>query len=113
MKRNQKIKFEDGSLYKGSTKNGVPNGVGELVNGMNLKYKGKWKDGNKSGRGELEIELNGIFCIGGDDPKDEKEPFKLFYMVTHLILFCFFNVSRHFKPTHTVDRLRICFWSFY
>ena len=81
MKRNQKIKFEDGSLYKGSTKNGVPNGVGELVNGMNLKYKGKWKDGNKSGRGELEIELNGIFCIGGDDPKDEKEPFKLFYMI--------------------------------
>lgn len=77
--RNQRVDLPNRSSYKGSIKNGVPHGTGELRTPLTI-VKGKWKEGNKEGKGILKININGLYCIGGDSPMDEKLPFSSFFI---------------------------------
>ena len=81
-KRNHIINYENGIIYKGSTKNGIPQGKGVLEENNFLKFNGNWKEGEKEGKGRIEVDLDFIFSIGGDKPDDERHPFSNFYIFT-------------------------------
>jgi len=80
LKRNQRLDFSKYSFYKGSIKNGVPHGKGEIVTSNSI-LKGKWKEGKIEGKGIVEININGLFFIGGDTPNNEKHPFSSFFIM--------------------------------
>lgn len=81
-KRNQTINYENNLVYKGSTKNSIPQGKGVLEENNFYTFIGNWKEGKKEGKGKIEVNLNYIFSIGGDIPEDEKHPFSSFYFFT-------------------------------
>ena len=59
LKRNQTLDLHNDSFYKGSIKNGVPHGTGQIKTPYSI-LKGKWKEGSMNGRGQIEVNLNHI-----------------------------------------------------
>ena len=56
---------ETHSVYKGDVKNGVPNGLGIMIDNIGGKYIGEWKDGLFHGQGKF-TSLNGsMYYVGG------------------------------------------------
>ena len=46
------MKYDDGSYYVGSWKNGMKNGIGKQVEANKVSiFKGNWKEGKKNGTG--------------------------------------------------------------
>ena len=80
LRRNQRINFSNHSFYKGSIKNGIPHGRGKMITPLSI-LKGKWKDGKIEGNGSHNINIEGLFGIGGDSPMDEKHPFSSFFIM--------------------------------
>ena len=47
----ERIEFEDGSVYVGEVKDGKRHGRGTYTYSDGEKYEGEWKDGKEEGRG--------------------------------------------------------------
>lgn len=57
------MKYADGSVYVGSWKRGIREGVGTFTaaSGFALKYEGEWKDDNRSGKGKLTLSDGSVY----------------------------------------------------
>jgi len=45
------INFDNGAVYRGSLKNGKPDGEGTMIDANGGVYKGEWKEGKRTGHG--------------------------------------------------------------
>ena len=57
------IKFSDGSMYQGQTKNKMYNGKGRMTHVNGDIYQGEWKDGKANGYGVF-VDTNGSMYEG-------------------------------------------------
>jgi len=62
--------YQDGALYNGASKNGIPDGFGTVTWRDGSKYQGYFKEGKKDGHGEFTFS-DGSFYIG--DYRDDKK----------------------------------------
>jgi hypothetical protein len=67
------ITFEDGSVYTGQLKKGVPNGQGTLIYSDTSTYTGQFKDGKPHGTGRFE-DADGTVFDGQFDDGDFLQP---------------------------------------
>lgn len=67
------INFEDGSVYTGQLKKGVPNGQGTLIYSDTSTYTGQFKDGLPHGTGRFE-DVDGTVFDGQFDEGDFIQP---------------------------------------
>jgi hypothetical protein len=67
------LNFEDGSVYTGQLKKGVPNGQGTLIYFDTSTYTGQFKDGLPHGTGRFE-DVNGTVYDGQFDEGDFLQP---------------------------------------
>ena len=56
---------ETHSVYKGDVKNGVPNGLGIMIDNIGGKYIGEWKDGLFHGQGKFTSLNASMYYVGG------------------------------------------------
>jgi ribosomal protein L33 len=67
------LNFEDGSVYTGQLKKGVPNGQGTLIYSDTSTYTGQFKDGLPHGTGRFE-DVDGTVFDGQFDEGDFTQP---------------------------------------
>lgn len=67
------LNFEDGSVYTGQLKKGVPNGQGTLIYSDTSTYTGQFKDGKPHGTGRFE-DADGTVFDGQFDDGDFLQP---------------------------------------
>jgi len=60
--KSETINYGDGSVYRGTTHNGVPYGAGKLRYSDGSTYNGEFKDGRQHGIGYMEFPNGSIYC---------------------------------------------------
>lgn len=55
------VMFPDGSRYKGSLQNGIPNGEGTIIYTDGSEYSGEWRAGNSHGQGTLKFPDGSVY----------------------------------------------------